>query len=107
MIRIVYCPINNPPHIMKIDGSLRAMQKLVDGYIEVVRPYPCRENVIICNEEGKLLGLPDNGMLPNGDHIAGSYFWVKVDGEEFVSLELDEAQNILEMEVFRRIGGKI
>ena len=42
-----------------IDSSLKGLQKAVGGYIEAI--YPFNEEVcIVCNEEGKLEGLPLN-----------------------------------------------
>lgn len=41
-----------------IANTLAAMQSIVGGYIEVVGFD--EENVIVCNEEGRLLGLPEN-----------------------------------------------
>ena len=52
----------NKPTITKIDKgkkpTLKEMQDIVGGYIELV--YDDGHTQIICNEEGKLLGLPIN-----------------------------------------------
>lgn len=43
------------PYTKEIDGSLKSMQELVGGTIEVV--YPFDDPVaLICNDEGKLMG---------------------------------------------------
>ena len=47
------------PKMIKIDDSLEAMQALVRGPIEVFSPFN-DDVVIICNEEGKISGLPLN-----------------------------------------------
>ena len=49
-----------PKTIIKSDKSmtLKEMQDAVGGYIEIV--YDDDEMQIICNEEGKLLELPEN-----------------------------------------------
>ena len=45
------------PEEREISGSLESMQAVVGGLIQAV--YPFEEPVaLICNEEGKLLGLP-------------------------------------------------
>lgn len=45
-----------------IDGSLKSMQEAVGGTIQAL--YPFEEPVaLICNDEGKLLGLPLNRAL--------------------------------------------
>ena len=60
-----------------IDGSLAGMQKFVGGYIEAF--YPFEEPVcIVCNEEGKLLGLEANRRLGR-DIIAGVFYVVGED----------------------------
>lgn len=43
-----------------IVDTLEAMQSIVGGYIEVVGL--SEENVIVCNEEGRILGLPANAL---------------------------------------------
>ena len=48
---------------VKIDGSLKSMQDIVEGMIEVV--YPWEERVaLVCNDEGLLEGLPLNRYVP-------------------------------------------
>lgn len=65
-----------------IHNELHALQRLVDGYIEVC---PLAEDmVMIINEEGKLRGLPKNfWMKVIGDYIVGTAVFVGVDGDEF------------------------
>ena len=66
------------PYAAEIDGSLESMQEIVGGLIQVI--YPFDDPVaLICNDEGKLMGLPLNRPLAdcNGniyDIIAGTFF---------------------------------
>lgn len=66
------------PALTEINGTLESMQKIVGGYIQVL--YPFDDSVaLVCNEEGKLLGLPLNRGLRDGcgqiyDAIAGTFF---------------------------------
>lgn len=54
------------PAVQEIDGSLESMQRIVGGDIEAV--YPFDDPVaLVCNDEGKLLGLPWNRTLTD-DH---------------------------------------
>ena len=54
------------PRVAEIEDSLEAMQEVVGGLIEAV--YPFEDPVaLICNEEGKLLGLPYNRTLRADD----------------------------------------
>lgn len=78
------------PEEMEISGSLESMQKVVGGLIQAV--YPFEDPVaLICNEEGKLLGLPWNRALYDSDDelyeiIAGIFFICGIDSDDFCSL---------------------
>ncbi len=65
---------------LNIDNDLRALQKLVGGYIETVTL--ATDACIICNEEGQLLGMPDNCWFC-GIKYYGPILLVGVDGDEF------------------------
>ena len=50
------------PYESDISPGLESLQKAVGGYIEIT--YPFDDPVaVVCNEEGKLLGLPLNRAL--------------------------------------------
>lgn len=68
------------PYMKRIEHTLEAMQKAVGGYIEVVSLDD--SNVIILNEEGKLMGLEGNRAL-GGDILVGSFLIAGTDGENF------------------------
>lgn len=80
------------PRRAEIDSSLQSMQELVGGTIQAV--YPFEESVaLICNDEGKMIGLPLNRCLRNEDGevydiIAGTFFLCNApaDSENFESL---------------------
>lgn len=66
------------PYTMEIKGDLQSMQEIVGGYIEAIYPFD-DEIALVCNEEGKINGLPFNRFLfdENGnaiDIIAGTFF---------------------------------
>ena len=50
------------PKVIEIDDSLESMQAVVGGSIEEYMPFE-DEIAIICNEEGKLIGLPLNRAI--------------------------------------------
>ena len=63
-------------------NTLKEFQRVVGGFIEVV---PLVSDIVmICNEEGKLIGLPFN-VLIGSDCIVGSVVVCGVRGDEFVS----------------------
>ena len=82
-----------PPRRVEIENSLESMQAVVGGLIQAV--YPFDEPVaLVCNDEGKLLGLPLNRCLRLGENgaiydvIAGTFFLCAAppDSEHFESL---------------------
>lgn len=84
---------NTEPRAIEIDGSLASMQALVGGLIEAV--YPFEDSVaLICNDEGKLTGLPQNRPLKHPetgeiyDIVCGPFFLCSApsDSENFESL---------------------
>ena len=104
------------PQEAEINGSLESMQNLVGGLIQAI--YPFEDPVaLVCNEEGKLLGLPLNRALKDGDGdiydiIAGTFFLcgAPLGSESFTSLEEDllekYCQRFYKPEVFLTIRDK-
>lgn len=98
----------------RIDASLGGLQRTVGGWIEAV--YPFEESVcIVCNEEGKLLGMPLNRALRYEnkvtDIIAGPCFVCSCETASFGSLTEAQQQKYLQMfrypEHFLNLGGEI
>ena len=86
------------PETREITGSLEEMQELVGGLIQVIYPFP-EEVALVCNDEGKLLGLPLNRCLrlESGeiyDVVAGTFFLcaAPADSEHFESLTADQLE---------------
>jgi hypothetical protein len=99
MLRVIVCRPDEYAKVTWIEDSLEAMQGLVGGLIEPYDPFysdsdPRYENVIlVCNEEGKLHGLPLNRALRDDtgnvyDVISGTFFLCSAppDSESFCSL---------------------
>ena len=61
------------PKEIELDNTLEAMQKFVGGMIECITLSDVGSEVtLVCNDEGKLLGLPLNRPLWDGaDVLAG------------------------------------
>ena len=89
-LRVLVVEPGQPPAVQEIDGSLESMQRLVGGYIQAV--YPFDDPVaLICNEEGKLLGLPMNRTLRDErgvpyDIVCGTFFVAGLKEDDFASL---------------------
>lgn len=98
------------PRVADIPDDLKTLQGIVGGQIEAVYPY-ADEVALICNEEGKLLGLPLNRSLEGYDIIAGTFIVCGLGEEDFASLSkdlLDKYQKKFESpEVFMRINGRV
>lgn len=82
------------PEIVEVENTLEALQREVEGYIEVITlPYGA---AIICNEEGRILGLPYCCHFCGTDFV-GTVLMVGVRGDEFCDVS---GANFL-MEVLR------
>jgi hypothetical protein len=94
-IRVLVYRVGQAPVVEEISDSLDALQAIVGGYIE---PVPLAPNILlICNERGKLDGLPFNRTVCvrgppfnratcGVEGIVGDFFVVRTEGPEFVSL---------------------
>lgn len=91
------------PYSAEIDGSLESMQSIVGGLIQVIYPFGNPEVALVCNDEGKLLGLPLNRLLTDGDGraydiIAGTFFLcaAPADSDSFESLTEEQIKQYIE-----------
>lgn len=106
------------PYEVELENSLGAMQRRVGGTIEAVYEPGGRDAALICNDEGKLLGLPLNRALWDEegeiyDVIAGTFFicGAPPDSESFASLTDEQMDYWMERfakpEFFVRVNGKV
>ena len=92
-LRILMVEPHKAPYEASIPHELTAMQQTVGGLIEVVRNGD--GTLLVCNEEGKLLGMEGNRRIP-GDVLAGPVFVVGDAGETFRSLTEEELERYRE-----------
>ena len=91
LLRIVFVEPGKTAYAAEIENSLRAKQRAVGGMIEAVSNGD--GTLIVCNEEGKLIGLPANRRLAGGaDILVGNFFVIGEDGADFRSLTDEEIQ---------------
>lgn len=94
-MKVLVVEPQKPCRVQEIE-SLADMQQLVGGDIEAV--YPFQELVaVVCNADGKLLGLPMNRPLLDKDYlpydiIRGTFFVAGLGQEEFISLTDEQIQ---------------
>lgn len=85
-IRVLTKRPGQPPRSVWMSNSLENFQTAVGGYIETVTL--AEDTAIICNEEGRLLGLPYNCEIC-GVSFVGDIVFVGVKGEGFADLPID------------------
>lgn len=103
------------PYVKEIDSGLKSLQSEVGGWIEAIYPFE-EEVALICNEEGKLCGLPLNRALMDEDGeiydiIAGTFLVVGLGEEDFCSLSDEYIKKFSDRfktpEKFAEIDGKL
>lgn len=83
-MRVIYKAPGAPPEPRDIPNTLEELQATVGGYIETISL--ATDAAIICNEEGRLLGLPYNCRFLGADFV-GPILVVGVAGDEFADLD--------------------
>ena len=106
---------NEYPQKVTIGAELKDLQEAVGGTITAT--YPFTDPVaIVCNDEGKLLGLPLNRALRDEhgrtyDVLTGSFLVVGLGKEDFASLSPELAQkyeqHFHQPETFVKLGGHL
>lgn len=89
-----------PAKRIEIDNTLEALQKAVGGYIETVSIFT--DVTLICNEEGRLMGLPYN-MDFAGIRFVGPVLVVGRSEDDFRSLT-DEEFTAIMRRIFKQAG---
>ena len=94
LLKVVYVEPGKPAYAAEIEDTLKAKQRAVGGMIELVNNGD--GTAIICNEEGKLDGLPVNRRIEEiPDVIVGNFFVVGLGEENFRSLTDEETEKYL------------
>ena len=93
-IKVVMVEPHKAPYVAEIGNDLDSMQKAAGGYIQTGGLAP--DVTLVCNEEGKLLGLEGNRSLCN-DIIVGSFFIAGCNDEgEFISLTEEQTEEYVQ-----------
>lgn len=114
-IKVVYVEPSKLACEREIDTDLRSLQEAIGGMIETY--YPFEEEVcIVCNDEGKINGMPLNRAMRDEDGkiyeiIAGPFFICDCSTDEFASLSPEQINKYTEMfrnpEEFFRMGNEV
>lgn len=114
-MKVLVVEPSKAPYEQEIDSGLESLQAAVGGSIQAVYPYD-DPVALVCNEEGKIMGLPLNRALSDDegniyDIIAGKFLIVGLGEESFDSLPDDLLEKYKEQfkcpERFVRVAGKI
>lgn len=96
-IKVIKVSPDELPKVIEIDNGLEAMQEQVGGMIQYIMPFE-DEIALVCNEEGKILGLDLNRAITMHneelghdemvDIIAGDFIlcYAPYDSEDFLSI---------------------
>ena len=114
MIKVLVIEPKKKPVVREIEDTLESLQSIVGGYIEVVYPFDDPVGVI-CNDEGKLIGLqPNRALYHNGeiyDLLVGTVIVAGLGAEDFCSLTDDLIEKYMNKfftpQEFMRVNGKI
>lgn len=94
-INVIYVEPGKTARTIEMKDELSEMQKLVGGLIEEYMPFE-DDVAIICNDEGKMNGMPLNRAITGEDGqlmdiIAGPFFiaYAPVESEKFLSMPKD------------------
>ena len=93
LLKTVYVEPGRKPFVSEVGDDIKSMQKAVGGLIQPV--YMGDGTILICNDEGKLNGMEGNRRLGE-TIIAGPFFMVGEDGEDFRSLTDAEISKYME-----------
>ena len=116
-MRVLIVEPGKTPRQSEIRRKLSSMQKVVGGTMQVL--YPFGEPVaLICNDDGKLMGLPATRALRDRDGklydiVCGTFFLCGAppDSEDFTSLTEEQLkqyrQRFFHPELFLNLDGEI
>lgn len=116
-MKILIIEPEKAPYTKVINNTLKEMQNIVDGTIQVLYPFS-EEVALVCNDEGKLIGLPANrGLFDESgelyDIICGTFFICgePADSDNFTSLTQEQSEKFQKRfyypEMFVRIGDRL
>lgn len=84
-MKILVVEAGKHPYEKEINGTLKEMQEIVGGIIQVI--YPFHDEVgVVCNDEGVLLQMPFNRKANEECCIFGTFFICGLGKENFASL---------------------
>ena len=101
-MQVIMLEPDKAAYLKEIGNDLASMQEEVEGYIEIIYPFEDQYVGLVCNEEGKLNGLPLNRAIIDKDGeiidvIAGKAFLCDCSADELQSLNPELTEKYLKM----------
>ena len=91
-MKVLIVEPNKIPYEKNIENNLETLQEIVGGMIQITYPYEDLVG-IVCNDEGKLMGLPLNRSLPeSADIIAGTFIICGLSETDLASLNKEQIE---------------
>ena len=115
-MQVIMLEPDKAAYLKEIGNDLASMQEEVEGYIEIIYPVEDQYVGLVCNEEGKLNGLPLNRAIIDKDGeiidvIAGKAFICDCSEDELQSLNPELMKKYLDKfyhpQFFVNFNGKI
>ncbi len=95
LLAVVFVEPHKKPVVRKLRNEYEDISRAVGGLIEHI--YQEDGTILVANEESKLLGMDGNRRLNDGKSIlAGPFFVVGDDGEDYRSLTEEEIKRYME-----------
>lgn len=95
LLTVVFVEPHKKPVVRKLRNEYEDISHAVGGLIEHI--YQEDGTILVANEESKLLGMDGNRRLNDGKSIlAGPFFVVGDDGEDYRSLTEEEIKRYME-----------
>lgn len=96
LMKVLLVNPHEKPIVVEIKNTLEAEQQLVQGLIEVCYIKDDENVCLICNEEGKLIGMEANRRTDAGI-ICGPFFICGLSEENFRGLTDDEIKKYMKV----------
>ena len=101
-MQVIMLEPDKTAYLKEIGNDLASMQEEVEGYIEIIYPFEEQYVGLVCNEEGKLNGLPLNRAILDKDGeiidiIAGKAFLCDCSEDELQSLSPELTEKYLKI----------
>lgn len=94
-MKVIIKKVGQIGEVVEVENTLETWQGIVNGYIQT---FPLTTDMlIICNEEGKLIGLEPNIEIVVGQYselIVGDFAIVKRGDEDFESLDDEQIERL-------------